>query len=361
MKILFNTVDLKKGGGVSSYSGTLLSAIGSGVDNFTIGSRPGTAKEPNIMQFNRIVKDYFSYLQIIWMTKYDLVHINPSFKIKSLIRDSIFLLFAKIKKIKVLIFIHGWDPECERIIKLRFIFLFRAIYNKADAFVVLSNEFHDKLIEMGISKPIYVETTVVDNELFARPLPHRVGRETFNILYLSRVEKDKGIYESLDVFRILKKAHPQVTLTVAGDGDEFERAKLYASEFGLQDICFTGFIRGEEKHAAFCAADVYLFPTTYGEGMPTTVLEAMAYELPVVTRGVGGLNDFFENDKMGFISDSKDPTVFASYIEHLILSTEDRMRIGHDNRLYAKERFAADKVAERIRSIYEDTVYGTVK
>lgn len=95
--------------------------------------------------------------------------------------------------------------------------------------------------------------------------------------------------------------------------------------------------------------------------MPTTVLEAMAYELPVVTRGVGGLNDFFENEKMGFVSDSKDPAVFASYIEHLILNTEDRLRIGRDNRLYAKERFAANKVAVRIKLIYEDTVYGTVK
>lgn len=361
MRILFNTVDLEKGGGVSSYSASLMSTIGNDVDNFTVGSRSSTTNKLNNYKLIRFIKDYIEFYKTISCNKYNLVQINPSFGFKAIIRDSIFLFLARIKKIKVLVFIHGWDLECERIIRTKFLPLFRAIYNKADAFVVLSKEFRSKLIEMGISKPIYIETTIVDDEIFSRPLPKREGREKINILYLSRVEKDKGIYETLDAFRILKSDHPQVTLTVAGDGGEFERAQRYAAELSLQDICFTGFIRGEEKHAAFCAADVYFFPTTYGEGMPTTVLEAMAYELPVVTRGVGGLNDFFENEKMGFVSDSKDPAVFASYIEHLILNTEDRLRIGRDNRLYAKERFAANKVAVRIKLIYEDTVYGTVK
>ena len=45
--------------------------------------------------------------------------------------------------------------------------------------------------------------------------------------------------------------------------------------------------------------------------MPTVVLEAMAFGLPILTRNVGGLVDFFKNDKMGFITDSLEPKDFS--------------------------------------------------
>ncbi len=66
---------------------------------------------------------------------------------------------------------------------------------------------------------------------------------------------------------------------------------------------------------------MYLFPT-YHEGMPGSVLEAMGYGLPVITRTVGGLPDFFEHEKMGFITESLDASVFADFLEQLVKDPE---------------------------------------
>jgi glycosyltransferase involved in cell wall biosynthesis len=105
----------------------------------------------------------------------------------------------------------------------------------------------------------------------------------------------------------------------------------------------------------------YLFPT-YGEGMPNSVLEAMAYGLPVVTRPVGGLRDFFENGRMGFVADSLEPFEFMGLMEKLVLDSGLRDKMGQYNRTYAKDHFSATKVAARLENIYEKLIaHGTDK
>jgi len=138
---------------------------------------------------------------------------------------------------------------------------------------------------------------------------------------------------------------------VAGDGLEFAGAKRYAEVQGIENVNFTGYITGSAKHKAFLEADVFLFPT-YGEGLPISVLEAMAYGLPVITRPVGGIKDFFVNGTMGYLIESKEPRDFAELMGTLLRDPESLERIGTFNRNYAREHFGADRVASRLQDIY---------
>ena len=97
-------------------------------------------------------------------------------------------------------------------------------------------------------------------------------------------------------------------------------------------------------------ADLYLFPTFHAEGMPTSVLEAMAFGLPVITRPVGGLQDFFVDGKMGRLIDSLDPNDFASVIMDYIQSPIDVKRISLFNHEYALEHFMASIVAKKLEN-----------
>ena len=62
--------------------------------------------------------------------------------------------------------------------------------------------------------------------------------------------------------------------------------------------------------------------------MINVLLEAMAFGLPVITRPVGDMKDFFQQGQMGFITDSKDPQVLADYIRALAVDLELRKRIS---------------------------------
>ena len=95
---------------------------------------------------------------------------------------------------------------------------------------------------------------------------------------------------------------------------------------------------------AFRKGDLYLFPS-FHEGMPTSVLEAMAFGIPVITRPVGGLVDFFENEKMGKMVDSIKPSDFTEAIESLLTNVNLVKQISLYNYQYAQKHFLASRIA----------------
>ena len=154
-------------------------------------------------------------------------------------------------------------------------------------------------------------------------------------------------------FKILKQKYQNLTLTVSGDGLELGNIKKYITSESINDVELTGFVSGEKKTEIFKKADIYIFPTYYIEGMPNSVLEAMAFGLPVITRPVGGIPDFFENGKMGFITDSLESDTYASLLEKMILNRKKIKEISIYNYRFAHNNFISNIVADRINKIFE--------
>ena len=364
MRVLLVTPSIDMPGGVANYYKTLRSHLPEEVEYFTIGAR--AIDDNRFTSLTRAFDDYVNFFRKLRRGGYDLVHLNPSLCNKAIVRDGILLLIAKMFRVRVVVFVRGWEIECEHLIRKSFLPVFRFVYRKADAFIVLGAEFRDKLIEMGCTDRIFLETTVVDDEVFSRSAgpsrqrPSEGGGAKLNILTLTRIERTKGVYEAIDAYHMLKKRMPSITLTIAGDGSELQAVKRYAKDRQIEDITFTGFISGEVKHSAFEHASIFLFPTAYGEGMPNAILEAMAYGLPIITRPVGGIRDYFENGRMGFITESMDPVVFAGMLETLVVDSALRLQIGEFNRNYAQDRFVASKVSERLQGIYRRLLGDTV-
>lgn len=359
MKVLINTPTFNMIGGVAAFQRMLRDHMKSEVSYFTVG--PRKTRESFWSCLGRFIGDYVRFYWALRKRKPDLVYLNPSLRDRALLRDGLFLLIAKALRKKVLVFNHGWDRDFEKILRKRYLWLFRAVYFRSDAFVVLGTVFRDRLVQLGYDGPIYVGTTAVEDSLF-REYDGFMGAESdpgrpFNMLFLTRIEKAKGIYEALDAYRMVKRDHPQVTFTVAGDGSELDGARRYTQDHKISGITFTGYVHGDAKRRAFLSSDCYIFPS-HAEGMPVSVLEAMACGLPVVTRAVGGLNDFFENGRMGFITESHSPEIFAGYIGQLVRDGELRRRIGCFNRAYAKEHFAASEVAAKLERIYCNIMQG---
>lgn len=361
MSVLVTTPDLEKPGGVAAYYSVLRAHLGSDVHFCVVGSRAD--RESRLVQGVRLLRDYGRFYRAARSGPCDLIHLNPSLGPKALLRDGLSLLIAKFLGRRVLVFLHGWDPACEAAIRRRFLPLFRWVYFRADAFVVLASQFRAALQEFGCVKPIYLETMALPDEIFSRveaPTARAAGCDHLNILFLSRIEKAKGIYEAIDAWHILKQKYPTLVMTIAGDGSELESVRRYVRSQNMTDIVFLGWVRAQSKLEAFARADVYLFPS-YHEGMPNSVLEAMACGLPIVTRSVGGMRDFFEDGKMGFLTESRDPEVLASLLERLILDPGLRHAMAQHNHSFAREHFTASVVVRRLREMYRRTMCDTRK
>lgn len=295
------------------------------------------------------------------LAKYDIIHINPSFVYGSLVRDGLLLNIAKRRGKKTLVFFRGWDKKYAKIVHKYFFRPFFSTYEKADAFVVLASEFKAQLRSWGLNQPIYLETTLVDDALLSDfSLENRLkgirSDRTIRLLFLARIEKEKGICETIEAAKLLSERHPNLRLFVAGDGPFLDDARQFTKRADMTDkVSFVGYVRGGAKKAIYIESDIYILPTYHGEGMPNAVLEAMAFGLPVVTRPVGALKDFFTNGQHGFMTESKNPIVIASLIEKIICNKDLWKIIVITAHEYAMERFLASKVAARLEEIYNNT------
>ncbi|MGB5156645.1 glycosyltransferase family 4 protein [Desulfobacterium sp. N47] len=355
MKILLNTPDMRLIGGVAAFCTTLKNNLKCDTDIFISGPRDKSNSKTNTLL--RMLMDYVKYFIIMAGKQYDVVHINPSFRVRSLIRDAGFVLLAKCFRKKVVVFIHGWDMDLEQRLRQRWLWLFRWAYFHTDAFVVLANDFRKRLQSMGYAGPVYLGRTAIDNSLLSffecNELSNYRSNGSFNILFLSRIVKEKGIIEALESYAILKSKNPNVKMTVAGDGKGLEEAKKLVTDQKIADVQFVGYVTGEDKAKVFRNADCYLFPS-YEEGMPISVIEAMAFGLPVITRPVGALADFFENGIMGYLTESKSPELLADLVKKLIDDPVLCDKMSRYNRQYVSEHFSAAFVAAYIKTIYSD-------
>src|SRR5438309_1207009 len=134
---------------------------------------------------------------------------------------------------------------------------------------------------MGIRKPVFVESTVTDPCRYCGAgRPNSGSLHGCTLLFLSRIDKKKGAYETVDAYRMLKKRYPELSLVIAGDGVELPRLRQYVDSHRIDGVSFLGKVSGKAKHDTFELANIYVLPTTYREGMPIAVLEAMAHGLP---------------------------------------------------------------------------------
>lgn len=353
--ILVTTPSLQDQGGVAQFFNSVLPYFPNNVVPLEIGGATNTGS------FLHPFIDQIRFRQTVKKINPSLIHLNPSLGLKSFIRDGLFAWQAKQLGYPLLVFWHGWNKEFESKVTGKFRFFFRATFGQADAFIVLASDFERTLREWGVTTPVYQTTTNVEEGLLdGIDLQEKWTDSTqlsqIKILFLARLERAKGVFETVQAIKLLVDKKLPVCLTIAGHGEIRQELEEYTRTLNLtpQQVNFTGDVRGKDKINAFAEHHIYCFPTFYGEGLPTSVLEAMAFGMPVVTRPVGGLADIFEDGKMGALVQGKSPEEIADCLEKIISDRNQMAEIGRYNAGYAKEHFMASVVAKRLLGIYED-------
>ncbi len=342
MKILINTPLLSLLGGVANHYVGLESYWTADVRYNQIGRRAG--KLGNGMLY--LPWDIIKFIYLIITFRPDWILLNPSLAKRAMLRDFVFLRIAKFFGQRVSIFIHGFNySHIDLIGESK---LSRNL-NRCDSIFLLAKEFETAVRSWGVSVPIYLSTTKVDDKLIETFDIEKKTGELKSVLFLSRITEKKGIFIALDAFRIVQNKYEGIQLRVVGDGDALQSAKAYCVENRISNVIFDGALSGDMLVSAFKNSDLYLFPTTHGEGMPTSVLEAMAFGLPVLTRPVGGLVDFFTKD-MGRMIDSIEAKDFADSLEEYINSPQLCKQTAAYNHSYALKHFMASSVASGLEN-----------
>ena len=157
---------------------------------------------------------------------------------------------------KVAIFIHGFNWEYANNADWKWII---DNLNLADCVIVLAQSFKNELIRRGVTTRLFLSTTKVKDTLVEEfDIVKRTGRIK-NLLFLSRIERTKGVYELVDTYKILKSKYGDLTLTFVGDGSELLALKQYVEENELSDVRFAGGLIGDALKIEYEKADFFLF------------------------------------------------------------------------------------------------------
>lgn len=349
MKVLINVPDLTRRGGVAGLFNTLkIQDKYDFVDLYNIHN-----------DGNRIIGLLAKYITFFLKSrKYSIVHINPSLGYKSFWRDALFMLIAKINGCKTLVYWHGWEETYEKRIKNSFILLkvMQITFLRANGIVVLGTVFKNKIKALGYKGRIWIETNAVDDSYLKDKVFHtdKQGKDQ-KILFLSRIETEKGIYIALDAIKILQNRFSNsLQFIIAGDGSQLENVKDYIEKNDIKNVVVQGHVEGELKHKVLADSSIYLFPTYYPEGLPITILEAMLYGHVVITRPVGGIPDIVEDKVNGILIRSKDPQDFADAVESFLVDQEILLCVSANNMEKARALFVRNKVNERLINIYNE-------
>jgi glycosyltransferase involved in cell wall biosynthesis len=320
----------------------------------------------------RLLTEWISILFSILRFNPDILHINPSLdtdtQCKSLKRDAVNALIGLLCRRQVLIFWRGWDgnhTDAPEFPGGNNGWMAR-IYFRASAQIVLAKRFKVSLQRWGVSSPVYVETTVASECMFNAVGERGWQQGPIELLFLSRMEDAKGVFQLVEAYRRLKERNDRYRLVFAGDGPAKEALEAYVRDMNLRDVVFRGFVAGDAKLDCYRTASIFCFPSSYPEGMPNAVLEAMGAGLPIVGSDVGGLQDFLEEGVTGAVlkvaeCDQEhrfDPDRIADAIEKLAEDPEQCRRVSKFNQNFARNHFMAPVVAGRLQRIYESLASG---
>ena len=347
-KVLMVGPDLSLHGGiVSVVQGYLDGGLPEACDGFDyLGTGVGCSKLAKSFAFALALARY-----AMAMPSYDIVHLHISAR-GSYRRKSIMARMAH--KAGKRVILHDHDGEFKKAFEesddayRRDV---RETFGIADRVVVLSEEWRDYFAENVCDSG---QIDVVHNgvKVTAKPCS---PCSRHDVLFLGRLDARKSPDVLLRASRDVLSCFPDTKIVFGGDG-EVEKNKQLAAELDIADRCeFLGWVTGDEREALFERAAVYCLPSK-NEGMPMSVLEAMARGIPTIATSVGGIPQVIRDGVNGYLMPVDDESKLSGLLCTLMGSEDLRLSIGRAGRSTISGRFNVKRNVDAIVQLYKELV-----
>lgn len=181
---------------------------------------------------------------------------------------------------------------------------------------------------------------------------HEIKKNKKIIALVGRLEKDKRIDTAIKLFKKVNDELNNTHLFIFGSGSLATKIKNSVERMKLKDnIDFLGYVEEIEEYYKFF--DVVLF-TSEWEGMPLTMWEAMANEVPIVTPDVGGFKEIIEENICGLIYDPGNLKDAEDKLLKLLDNKELRTLLGKNGRTVIDDKYTEKKFIKQIEKVYLD-------
>lgn len=193
----------------------------------------------------------------------------------------------------------------------------------------------------------------VDKGILAK-LKNELGIDDKAVVFtiITRLLWQKGIHELVEASRELKKEYPNLRCLIIGAGDEANPHSVNRAyrEANSDAADFIG--RRSEVRELLALSDVFVLPSYYREGVPRSVLEAMAMSKPIITTTMPGCNLTVENGWNGYLIEPQNKVQLREAMESFLTDFEKISRYGKNSRIKLENEFSDKIVFNKILESY---------
>ena len=196
------------------------------------------------------------------------------------------------------------------------------------------------------------------------PLVHREPPQhgKWKVVQACRLIPKKGVATSLRAFAIFKRDYPGAEFFIAGKGPLQTELEMLAGGLGIaRDVHFLGFLSQSKLRALYGSSHLFLHPSEISpnqdqEGVPNSVLEAMATGLPVVATRHGGIPEAVDHGRTGFLVSEEDHVALANAMQLIAGSPILWNEMGGRAHATIEQRFAQETQIDQLESFYEEAI-----
>ena len=194
-----------------------------------------------------------------------------------------------------------------------------------------------------------IDLAVFDPALDATAEDHD---RSLHLLSVSRLTRIKVHAVLLGAIAQLVAQGVPVRATIVGDGPTREALESLAADWGVDDrVLFTGAVGHDAIRAHYAAADVFCL-TSFAEGVPVVLMEAMAMRIPVVASRVMGVGELVEDGESGILLRPARPDLVADALRRLQASPELRRRMGAAGQAAVRRKFDVDDSTRQLAQLF---------
>lgn len=208
---------------------------------------------------------------------------------------------------------------------------------KKDYLKFLKNNKHTKVV-------------VVPNIIYLPKKRSKLNNK--NLITISRLNPIKKIEDMIDIFSKIKSKKSK--LYIVGDGEELPKLKSIVDKDKLNDkVIFTGYKTKEEMEEYICDSSIFLL-TSWSEGLPMVLLEAMSYGVPCIAFSTkSGVSDIIDDNVNGFIINNRNKNKYIEKIDEL-LNNKELLNEFSSNSIIKAKKFTAKEIIKKWQEVLEN-------
>lgn len=300
------------------------------------------------------IKQITTLHKVIKSENPNLCYVTPNAKGGAFYKDFLIVMMLKAMGRKVVIHYHnkGVSKRQNKVIDN---FLYRHFFKNLKV-ILLADTLYDDVRKYVKKEDVFI----CPNGIPATIELDKKAHDGFNILFLSNMMREKGVWDLVDACKILKEKGLNFHCHFVGKWSDISEAAFNdrIKALGLQNyVNAYGAKYGEDKNEFFQIADVFAFPTFYNnECFPLVLLEAMEQGIPCISCNEGGISGIIDDGQTGFVIPKNQPEVLAEKLELLINNRNLCNEMGNAGRKKFEQEFTLNQFEKRITGILNDAL-----